>query len=245
MEIELIGLTKRYRAVAALEDVSLVIPTGHTVAVLGPNGAGKTTLLRCLAGIVSPDAGTMHFDAEPFRRDRLDLRKRFFLLPDFPFVYPRMTVLRHIGMVLRLYEVERDGMEEAVIGLLRDFDMLPLAEARMETLSRGQTYKAALCAVLAVDPELWMFDEPFASGMDPRGLTAFRRHARDACARGRTVLYTTQILDVAERFSDRVCIIYRGRVHAFDSVDRLQARVTEESGGVLESLFDELHEDPT
>ena len=244
MDIELNGLTKRYRTVAALEDISLDIHPGQTVAVLGPNGAGKTTLLRCLAGIVSPDSGSILFDGERFHRDRIDLRKRFFLLPDFPFVYPRMTVLRHIGMVLRLYEADRDGMEDRVIELLRDFDMLPLVEARMETLSRGQTYKAALCAMIAADPELWMFDEPFASGMDPRGLTAFRRYARDAADRGRTVMYTTQILDVAERFSDRVCIIHRARVHAFDHVDRLQARVTEDGGGVLEALFEELHEEP-
>ena len=140
-----------------------------------------------------------------------------------------MTVLRHIGMVLRLYEADGDGMEERVIELMRDFDMLPLVEARMETLSRGQTYKAALCAMIAADPELWMFDEPFASGMDPRGLTAFRRHARDAANRGRTVMYTTQILDVADHPNATVCwnsnaqdLQGKGLRHNFDLVkDRL------------------------
>lgn len=244
MDIELVGLTKRYRAIAALEDVSLQIPPGETVAVLGPNGAGKSTLLRCLAGIVAPDAGEVHYDRETFLRDRLDLRKRLFLMPDFPFVYPHMTVVRHIGMVLRLYGADHAGVEETVIELLREFDMLPLAETRLGTLSRGQTYKAALCALLAADPELWMFDEPFASGMDPRGLTAFRRRCRDAVFRGRTVLYTTQILDVAERFSDRVCIIHQGKVHAFDRVHRLRATAAEDNDSVLEAVFDELHEEP-
>lgn len=245
MNIELDGITKRYRAIAALDNVSMQLRPGQIVGVLGPNGAGKTTLLRILAGIVSQDAGTVRYDSEVFRRDRVDLRKRFFLLPDFPFVYPRMTVLRHIGMVLRLYGRDVEGVEERVIELLRDFDMLTLVNVRMETLSRGQSYKAALCALLAADPELWMFDEPFASGMDPRGLTAFRRHVHDAAARGRVVLYTTQILEVAERFSDAVCIIHQGNLHAFDRVDRLQAQIAEGDAGVLEAVFRQLHEEPT
>lgn len=244
MHIEISKLTKRYRAISALEDVSLRIEPGQTVALLGPNGAGKSTMLRCLAGIISPDAGEIFYDEEKYHRDRIDLRKRYFLMPDFPFVYPQMTVIRHIGMVLRLYDREVEGIEETVVELLRDFDMLPLAEARMATLSRGQSYKAALCALLAADPELWMFDEPFASGMDPRGLIAFRRRCRDAVFRGRTVLYTTQILDVAERFSDKVCIIHQGRVHAFENVNLLKAEVTEENGSILEAVFDELHEEP-
>ena len=244
MQISLQGLSKRYRSVVALEDVAMEIDPGQVVAVLGPNGAGKTTLLRCLAGIVAPDAGQILYDGERFRRDRLDLRRRFFFQPDFPFVFSDMTVLRHIGMVLRLYEADRDGVEEVVIDLLRNFDMLPLAGVRLGTLSRGQMYKAALVALLAVDPDVWMFDEPFASGMDPRGLTNFRRHALKAAQRGRTVLYTTQILDLAEGFSDRVCIIHQGRIHAFDSVDRLRAQTREPTGRVLEAIFDELHEEP-
>jgi ABC-2 type transport system ATP-binding protein len=243
VRIELQGLTKRYGAISALDAVSLVIEPGQVVAVLGPNGAGKTTLLRCLSSIAAPDRGEMLFDGEPFRRDRLDLRRRLGFLPDVPFVYPDMTVLRHIGLVLRLYEADAEGVEETVIDLLTELDLLPLAEMRLGTLSRGQSYKAALAALLAADPELLMFDEPFASGMDPRGLTAFRRRARDAAGRGRTVLYTTQILELAESFSDRVMIIHRGKVHAFASVNRLRTELAAK-GNVLEEIFSQLHEAP-
>jgi ABC-type multidrug transport system ATPase subunit len=244
MHIILDGVSKRFRSVVALDDVRLEIEPGQTVAVLGANGAGKTTLLRCLAGIVAPDTGRILYDGEVFRRDRLDLRRRFFFQPDFPLVFSDMSVIKHIGMVLRLYEADQDGVEEQVIRLLREFDLLPLGEVRLGTLSRGQMYKAALVALLAVDPDLWMFDEPFASGMDPRGLTAFRRHAVAAAGRGRTVIFTTQILELAESFSDRVCIVHRGRIHAFDSVERLRARTFEPAGRVLEAIFEELHEEP-
>ena len=212
--------------------------------MLGANGAGKTTLLRCLAGIAAADSGEILYDGEPFRRNRVDLRQRLFLLPDFPFVYSEMTVLRHIGMVLRLYGADRPGIEEAVIELLRDFDMLPLVDAALGTLSRGETYKAALSALLAADPEIWMFDEPFASGMDPRGLNAFRRRAAEAVRRGRTVIFTTQILELAENFADEVCILHHGRVHACDTLERLRVQMGSEGEDVLEEIFEQLHEIP-
>lgn len=245
MRIEVRSLTKSFQSAPALDDVSLTIDPGQIVAVLGPNGAGKSTLLRCLSGIVVAEAGEILFDGEPFCRSRDDLRRRLFIQPDFPFVFPDITVLRHIGLVLRLYETERPDIEERVIELLNDFDMLPLAETKMGTLSRGQAYKAALVALLAADPELWMFDEPFASGMDPRGLNSFRRHALDAVRRGRTVLYTTQILELAEEFSDKVCILHQGNLHAFDTVSHLRKQTQAEGTGVLAEIFERLDEVPT
>jgi ABC-type multidrug transport system ATPase subunit len=242
MRISLQSVTKSFGATPALEAVSLDIEPGQIVAVLGPNGAGKTTLLRCLAGIVAPDAGDVHYDGERFHRDRIDFRKRLFFLPDFPLVYSEMSVLRHIGLVLRIYEADQPGVEERVIELLREFDILPLVDAWLGTLSRGETYKAALAALLAVDPEVWMFDEPFASGMDPGGLNAFRRRAAEATGRGRTVIFTTQLLELAEAFADRVCILHHGRVHAFDRVDRLQEQRRVSEGSALAEIFEQLQE---
>lgn len=243
MHIALRSVTKSFGSRAALDNMTLTIEPGQIVALLGANGAGKTTLLRCLAGIAAPEQGDIFFDGELFRRNRVELRKRLFIQPDFPFVHPEMTVLRHIGMVLRLYDAELPGIEEQVIELLDEYDVLPYIQERLGTLSRGQTYKAALVALLAANPELWMLDEPFASGMDPRGLTAFRRHAAEAVHNGRTVIYTTQILELAESFSDRVCILHQGRIHAFGSVAQLQTQRGQTGDGVLEQIFQQLHEE--
>lgn len=244
MRISLRSVTKSFGPTPALDAVSLDVEAGEIIAVVGMNGAGKTTLLRCLLGLVAPDSGEIHYDGEQFHRERLDLRRRMFLLPDFPLVYPNMSVLRHIDLVLCLYEADRSAADERVIGLLREFDMLPYIDAALGTLSRGQAYKAALAALMAVDPELWMFDEPFASGMDPAGLLAFRTHVRDALRRGRTVLYTTQLLGLAE-FADRVCVLHRGRVHAFDRIERLKAQHAGGATDALEQLFAQLHEGPS
>lgn len=242
MLVELVGLTKRYRARVALDDVSLMIEPGQIVAVVGANGAGKTTLLRSLAAIIAPDRGEIRYNGEHFERDRVDLRKRLAFMPDVPFAQPGMSVLRHIGLVLQLYGATQAGIEETVIELLTDLGMLPLAEMRFGKLSRGQAYKGALAAIFAAAPELLIFDEPFASGMDPQGLTAFRRHARQAADRGQTVLYTTQLLDLAEDFCDRVCVLHRGRVAAFGTVDHLRRELQVGEGRVLEEIFSELHE---
>jgi ABC-type multidrug transport system ATPase subunit len=241
LNIELRGVLKSYRSVRALDHVSLQIEPGQIVSLLGPNGAGKTTLIRCLAGIAAPDKGAVYFDDQDFRRDRLDLRRRIYLVPDFPFLFWEHSVLRNIAMILRLYAADGPGAEELVLELLREFDLLPLALRPVNSLSRGQAYKVGLVSLLAADREIWLLDEPFASGMDPHGIDAFKRHAREAAKRGRTILYSTQILDVAERFSDRVCLIHQGEIRAFDTLEHLRSQAHDKDN-VLEEMFRQLRE---
>lgn len=241
MEIVLDSVSKRFGSLRALEDVSLTIAPGQIVAVVGPNGAGKTTLLRCLSAIAAPDAGRILYDGERFNRGRVDLRSRLSFLPDFPIVFPGLSVARHIAMVLGLYSIEGENAATQVTQHLHEFDLLPSVDTPVGQLSRGQIYKTALTTLMSVDPELWMLDEPFASGMDPGGIAYFKRQARLATARGRTILYSTQILDVAEKFSDRVCIIHRGKLRFFDKVANLP--VHDGEGSVLEEVFRKLREE--
>lgn len=240
MKIELRAVSKSYGKSRALDRASLEIGPGQIVAILGANGAGKTTLLRCLAGIAAPDAGSIVYNDEPFQRDNLQLRRQLFFLPDFPVVFYEMSILRHIGMVLRVYERQEEGVEARVLQLLKDFDLFTVAENPLNTLSRGQVYKAALVALIAVNPEVWLLDEPFASGMDPHGINTLKRYARDAVGQGRTIIYSTQILEIVEKFSHKVCILHQGEVRAFDSVTLLE---NAGQGGGLEDIFRQLREE--
>ena len=242
MQIALESLSKRYSKVRALHNVSLEIEPGQIVSILGPNGAGKTTLLRCLSGIVAPTSGDIRYDGERFYRGNTAVRRRIAYLPDFPIAFPNNTVLRHIGMVLQLYSVDGSTTESRVMDLLRGFDLMPLIETPMAKLSRGQAYKAALSALLAADTELLLVDEPFASGMDPNGITFLKREARNSVKRGRTIIYSTQILDIAEKLSDRVCVMDRGEVRHYAPLAELQAVNAGSVGTVLEGLFQQLRE---
>lgn len=242
MKIELHEVVKEYKSLRALDGVSLTIETGQVLALLGPNGAGKTTLLRCLSGIVAADGGRVLFDGEQFLRSRLDLRRRFMFLPDFPPVFEEWSPLQHLGMTLRLYGADAPGVEQRVIEVLRELDMLPLANAPFLTLSRGQRYKAALATLLVVNPEVWLLDEPFASGMDPHGITVLKSRARAATRQGRTIIYSTQILDAAERFSDRLCVIHRGKIRAFTDTAELQ-KTDSAHNTALEEIFRQLREE--
>jgi ABC-type multidrug transport system ATPase subunit len=240
MKIELRAVSKSYGKARALDRASLEIGPGQIVAILGANGAGKTTLLRCLAGIAAPDAGTLVYNDEAFERDKLDLRRQLFFLPDFPVVFYEMSIIRHIGMVLRVYERAAEGIEARVLQLLKDFDLFTVAENPLNTLSRGQVYKAALVALIAANPEVWLLDEPFASGMDPHGINMLKRYAREAVTQGRTIIYSTQILEIVEKFSGKVCILHQGEVRAFDSVTLLE---NAGQGGGLEDIFRQLREE--
>jgi ABC-type multidrug transport system ATPase subunit len=241
MKIELRAVSKSYGRVRALDRASLEVGPGQIIAILGANGAGKTTLLRCIAGVAGADSGAIQYNEEPFARDNLELRRKIAFLPDFPVVFYDMPVLRHIGMVLKLYGAETAGIETRIVQMLKDFDIFTVAENPLHTLSRGQIYKAALVAIIAVSPEVWLLDEPFSSGMDPHGINMFKKYAREAVGRGCTIIYSTQILDVVERFSDRVCILHEGEVRAFDSVALLER--SGQSGG-LEQIFQDLRETP-
>jgi len=239
MKIKLESVSKAYGDVPALVDLSLEMEAGQIIVVLGPNGAGKSTLLHCLHGGASLDRGTIQYDGVVFSRDRMDIRKKIYFLPDYPPIFPHWSPLKHIGMVLRLYETMPAGIEDRVFELFRDLDLFPLASRPLSTLSRGQLYKSLLAGLIAVDPEVWLLDEPFASGMDPLGFNVLKRYAREAVQRGHTVIYSTQILELAESFSDKAIVLNGGKLYAFDSVKNLLGQ-TDPANASLEPLFNQL-----
>jgi ABC-type multidrug transport system ATPase subunit len=244
VHVELREVSKQYESTPALDAVSLTIPPGHVVSVIGLNGAGKTTLLRCLSGIVAPSRGTILYNQRPFHRERLDLRRELMFLPDFPAAFLDLNVLEHISQLLRIYARDTSGVAAGILRTLGELDLLPLAEAPLATLSRGQIYKCALAGLFAVKPELWLLDEPFASGLDPQGLAVLKQAARHHASSGGTVIYTTQILEIAERFADRLIVIDRGRVAS--TFNRLELDAMPASGPEsLESRLRQFREVPT
>jgi ABC-type multidrug transport system ATPase subunit len=243
MRITLENVSKKYGPVKALNPTTLDFDSGQIVAVLGPNGAGKTTLLRCLSTISSPSRGKILWDGERLTRARLDLRRRLMFMPDFPPLYGDLTVLRHLALMLQIYGCETQGREAEVVEVLRDLDLLTLCDTLVGRLSRGQGYKTALAALVLINPDLWLIDEPFASGMDPNGISYFKKRARQAAREGKLVIYSTQIIDIAETLSDKVCVIHKGDVRAFESVASLAMGNRGSENGILEEVLQKLREE--
>jgi len=237
MKVTVAGLKKRFGRQRVLKSVDLDLPKGSIVALVGVNGAGKSTILHCLAGLLSIDGGTVSFDAEEFRPDNIELRRRLLFLPDFPYFVLAKTLLEHFSLIIRLYGRDASALTDKTMNLLREFDLLPFAARPLVELSRGQLYKGALIALILADPDLWLLDEPLASGMDPLGLRAFQKYARQAADRGSTILYSTQMLDVAERFSDHVAVLHDGLIRAFTKTSEIRANGAD---GGLTDLFSKL-----
>jgi ABC-type multidrug transport system ATPase subunit len=210
--LETQALGKNYGPARVLDCVSLAFEAGELVAVLGVNGAGKTTLLGCLAGILGWSRGEVRVDGKRLSRDDLEQRRKLAMLPSGGLYFGFADTVRNAAIFSELWRgIGADApldLEEWLerLGLL-EVAFQPLAE-----LSRGQIYKASLLALHCADPAIWLLDEPFAAGMDARGMEAFRRLARHAAGRGRCVIYTTQFPELAARFADRVIVIGHGGV---------------------------------
>jgi ABC-type multidrug transport system ATPase subunit len=224
MEVHLRNLSKSYGPTSGQQVLSSVearLHSGMILALLGDNGAGKTTLLRLLAARLCPTEGEIMMDGEVLLRQRLDLRRRLLFLPDFP-QFPGGSVLDGIALHLKHWGVSDSPRgpeaEARAVQFLQKFGLETKVDRAMRNLSRGQAYKAAFTTLAAVDPDLWLLDEPFASGMDPTGLSIFRTEAGLAAQeRGRIVVYSTQMLYLACEMSTHIGIVQRGALRLLDT----------------------------
>lgn len=210
MHLELQNVSKTFGRTRALADFNLNVPPRSIIALLGENGAGKSTLLRILAGLCVPDSGVVRYDGEIFVRENIALRKRLHFTPDMPLLFPDQTVACNIATFAGIYGKTTTGREEFLSQWLEETGSAALIKRTVGLLSRGQLWKAGLGCVAAIEPELWLVDEPFASGMDAIGMGAFRRLARHLANQGGTIIYTTQMVEMAVDFSDQICVIRDG-----------------------------------
>lgn len=239
MKVKFHEVSKSYDTTPILNSLTAEIPPRTLLAITGVNGVGKTTLLNILSGITGTNKGWVEFDNIKFHRDNVQQRKKLCYLSDFNNLFPENSLLENIAIHLKLWQSDTQGIDQKVIKWLEEFDMLEHANSHVGTLSRGQYYKAAFIALMAVDPELWLIDEPFASGMDPQGITMFRKYARERVETGGSVIYTTQLLDLAEKFSTRIWVLDHGELQLNCTAQELTEH------GNLEELFSKLRDQQT
>lgn len=204
-------MTKSYDGHLAVRDLSLTVPQGTVYGLLGPNGSGKTTTIRMIMNIIAPDSGTVELFGAPHSGD--ELADRVGYLPEERGLYRKMRVRDVLRFLAALKGVDGRTADARIDGWLERLSLRgggrDWGRARIEELSRGMQQKVQFIAALLHEPDLVILDEPF-SGLDPMNAQAMKDTVVDLRRQGRTVIFSTHLMDNAERMCDSVCIIAGG-----------------------------------
>jgi sodium transport system ATP-binding protein len=212
-------------AVQAVSAVSFDAPDGRITGLLGPNGAGKTTTLRMLAGLITPDAGTLSVDGLDVVQQTSEAQARMGVLSDSRGLYPRLTARENIVYYGALQGMPRDAAAARAEHLARMLDMTALLDRRTEGFSQGERMKTALARALVHDPANIVLDEP-TNGLDVVATRALRetlRHLRTPEGGGKCIVFSTHIMQEVERLCDSVVVVSHGRTVAAGTVAELLA----------------------
>ena len=211
LAIEINSVAKRYAGHVAVNNLSLQVPEGTVYGLLGPNGAGKTTTIRMILNIIAPDEGTIRIRGNA--NTARDAMARVGYLPEERGLYKKMQVRRLLRFLAELKGIGAKEADRRIDGWLDRLDLRTAQKdwgtAKVDELSRGMQQKVQFIGTLLHDPELVILDEPF-SGLDPINAQALKDTVVDLRRRGRTVIFSTHLMDNAERMCDSVCIIARG-----------------------------------
>jgi len=234
--LELRGVSKRFRGITAVEDVSFLVRAGEITGYLGPNGSGKSTTMKMITGLMEMTSGEIRFRGEPIGRDPSAYKQRFGYVPEDPHLYGHLTGLEYLTMVGQLRDLPGKPTAERIDGLLQALSLHGDRNVPIASYSKGMRQKVLLAAALLHNPELILLDEPF-SGLDVGTALVLRSLLQELAARGRAILFSSHELETVERVCSRVVILHRGRVVADDSIERLRSLMALPT---LEEIFAQL-----
>ena len=232
--VEIRGLNKSYGSFEAVKDLSLSVSRGQIFALLGPNGAGKTTTIRMLMGILAPTSGSAMIDGLDCFRDRVEVKRRVGYLPDEPIFQDYLRggeIICFSGEMHGLSRAEIDGRTEP---LLQQMELSDALEEFAVNYSRGMKKKLALICAMLHDPALLILDEP-TNGLDPFATRALHELIRAEAAGGKTIFFSTHLLDQAEKLCTQIAIVAKGRLAAHGTLAELRSRITSDAS--LEEIF--------
>jgi ABC-2 type transport system ATP-binding protein len=205
--LELRSVTKSFGDFVAVDGVSLIVQPGTIFGLLGPNGAGKTTTLRMIMDIIAPDSGEVLFQGR--HRNARDLALIGYL-PEERGLYRKMTVVDHLAFFAELHGLKRARALPAIEHWLDRVELAKWGKRKVEELSKGMQQKIQLVGTVLHEPDLLILDEPF-SGLDPVNQILFKDLLADYRAGGKTVIFSTHIMDQAEKLCDSICLISHGQ----------------------------------
>ena len=234
--LEIYNLTKSYGDKKAVEDLTFTVNAGELCAFIGHNGAGKTTTLKCVAGILGFEGGHIRVDGVSPEEDALEVKRRIAYIPDNPDLYDFMTGMQYLNFIGDIFGVPQDVREERI---RKYSDALALTDGEIGSMissySHGMKQKLALISAFLHDPKLILLDEPFV-GLDPKASHVLKEIMKEFCREGGAILFSTHILEVAEKLCDKVVIIKGGRLVTCGSMEEVKGNSS------LEDVFLDLED---
>ena len=217
--LEVVGISKRYGDLVALENLTFDVRAGELFGFVGRNGAGKTTTMRIALGVLAADAGVVRWLGVPLT---FEARRRIGYMPEERGLYPKMHVAEQLAYLGELHGMTGAEAREAALGWLARFGLADRRDAELQALSLGNQQRVQLAAALVSGPDVLVLDEPFA-GLDPVAVDVMASVLRERADAGVPVIFSSHELELVERLCDRVGIIDRGRMVACGTVGELRA----------------------
>jgi ABC-2 type transport system ATP-binding protein len=238
--IELINVNKSYNKVSkAVDNANLIINDGEIFGFLGPNGAGKTTTIKMITGILKPDSGSITINGINIEKEPLKAKEQFGFVPDSPDMFLRLKGIEYLNFMADIYNVPKEVRKDRIESLSERFEMASALGDQIQSYSHGMRQKIVVIGVMIHQPSVWILDEPM-TGLDPKSSYMLKQMMREHADSGKTVFFSTHVLEVAEKLCDRVAIINKGKILFSGSLDELKEHAKENQS--LEKIFLEMTE---
>ena len=235
--IEIKNVSKSYDGKKkAVDNVNFKVEDGEIFAFIGHNGAGKTTMIKAIMGILDFDSGDILINGKSIKDDPIACKKEMAYVPDNPDLYENMKAINFINFVCDMYEIDADTRKKNIDKYSKMFEMNDHMNEDISSFSHGMKQKVALIAALCHNPSILVMDEPFV-GLDPKAVFDMKEVMKDMVKEGKTIFFSTHILDVAEKLCSRVAIIKKGKIVKIGKMKDIKG---DES---LEQVFLELEEE--
>jgi ABC-2 type transport system ATP-binding protein len=232
--VEIENLCKSYGSFEAVKNFFLSVPAGEIFALLGPNGAGKTTTIRMLMGILVPTSGTARIKGLDCFVDRVEVKRYVGYLPDEPLFYDYLRGSELIRFTGEMHGLSRAEIEQRARTLVQRLELTDAMEEFAVNYSKGMKKKLALVCAMLHDPALLILDEP-TNGLDPFATRVLHEIIREKAAEGKTIFFSTHLLDQAEKLCTQIGIMTKGRLAALGTLTELRSKLSADSS--LEQIF--------
>lgn len=233
LEIEHVSMAYANGNVKAVDDLSFSLKPGEIFGFLGANGAGKTTTIKMATGILPIKSGSIKICGHDITTDPINAKRNFGFVPDSPIIFDKYTGREYVDFMGDIYGVSKDERARVSSALLKKFALEDAFDKRISGYSHGMKQKIAIIGALIHSPSLWILDEPMM-GLDPPSAFALKEIMKEHRDAGKTVFFSTHVLDVAEKICDRVAIINKGKLVLCGDMDEIKRAQGDES---LEEIF--------